>query len=200
MNFTLAEHADRLNLRLRSGKHLPPLVLVTDEQRLPDPLGTITLLRSGDAVLLRHYAAPQRRDLAFSLAERCRAGRIQLIIGGDLELARAVGADGVHFPQGFSLGWVRAAKAAGLLVTTAAHDGPALVAAFRMGADAALLSPVFPTLSHPGMPALGVIRFAALVRESRVPVYALGGVSAGSVGRLQHSGAVGVAAVGAFSA
>lgn len=199
MTLTLAEHADRLNLCNHSGTPLPPLILVTDEQRLPDPLGAIAQLRAGDGVLLRHYDVRQRRDLAFALAARCRAAHVRLIVGGDLDLARAVGADGVHFPQDLAPGGAGAAKAAGFLVTVAAHDGPALVAASQLRADAALLSPVFATASHPGAPTLGVNHFAALVRKSELPVYALGGVSARNAGRLRHSGAIGIAAVGAFS-
>jgi thiamine-phosphate pyrophosphorylase len=195
---TLSEHADRLNFRNHSGKHLPPLVLVTDEQRMPNPLMAMAQLRAGDAVLLRHYGAPHRRDLAFALAARCRAAGVRLVVGGDLDLARAVGAYGVHFPEGLA-SHTLAAKAAGFLVTVAAHDGPALAAALRIGADAALLSPVFATASHPGALALGVIRFSALVRESQIPVYALGGISASTAGRLCDSGAVGIAGVGAFS-
>ena len=196
---SLSDHADRLNFRNHRGTPLPPLILVTDEKRLPDPLAAIAQLRAGDAVLLRHYGVPKRRDLAFALAARCRASRIRLIVALDLELARAVGADGIHFPQGVAPRGGRSAQAAGLLVTVAAHDGPALVTAFRIGADAAIVSPVFATASHPGASTLGVVRFAALVRDSKVPVYALGGISARSVGRLRNSGAVGVAAVEAWN-
>jgi thiamine-phosphate pyrophosphorylase len=199
MQSSLSGHADRLNFSNHRGAHLPSLILVTDEQRLPDPLASVAQLRAGDAVLLRHYGEPKRRDLAFALAARCRAARVLLIVALDLDLARAVGADGVHFPQGVAPRGGRSAQAAGLLVTVAAHDGPALVTAFRIGADAALVSPVFATASHPGASTLGVVRFAALVRDSKVPVYALGGISAGSAGRLRHSGAVGIAAVEAWN-
>ena len=195
---TLSEHADGLNFRNHNGKHLPPLVLVTDEQRMPNPLMAMSQLRAGDAVLLRHYGAPNRRDLAFALAARCRVAGVRLVVGGDLELARSVGADGVHLPEGLA-DRTLAAKAAGFLVTVAAHDGAALVDAIRFGADAALLSPVFATASHPNAPALGVTRFSALVRESLIPVYALGGISASTAPRLWDSGAVGIAGVGAFS-
>mgnify|MGYP000439053375 CR=1 FL=1 len=84
-------------------------------------------------------------------------------------------------------------------ITGKAHDAAAVVTAFRVGADAALVSPVFETASHPGAIPLGVVRFTALVRDSKVPVYALGGISARSVGRLRNSGAVGVAAVEAWN-
>jgi thiamine-phosphate pyrophosphorylase len=196
---SLSDHADRLNFRNHRGTHLPSLILVTDEKRLPDPLAAVTQLRAGDAVLLRHYGEPQRRDLAFALAARCRAARVLLIVALDLELARAVGADGIHFPQDTAPRAAHSAQAAGLLVTVAAHDAAAVVTAFRVGADAALVSPVFETASHPGAIPLGVVRFTALVRDSKVPIYALGGISARSVGRLRNSGAVGVAAVEAWN-
>jgi hypothetical protein len=86
-----------------------------------------------------------------------------------------------------------------LLLAVAAHSGPALARAARLGADAALLSPVFATASHLGAKPLGAVRFRALVRGSRVPVVALGGISADNVARLGRQIA-GVAAIGALEA
>ncbi|MEQ8246894.1 MAG: thiamine phosphate synthase [Alphaproteobacteria bacterium] len=198
MPTTLTEHADRLNLRCAQRNDLPAVILVTDGQRLADPVAALGKLRPGDAVLLRHYDAPHRVELARALAVACRARRIRLIVGGDSRLARAVGAQGIHVPQGLV---TRASglRHNGFLVTAAAHDWAGLIGAYRAGVDAILLSPVFATASHPGAPHLGVHRFAAWVRRSPVPVYALGGVTATTAGRLTGSGAVGIAAVGAFT-
>jgi thiamine-phosphate pyrophosphorylase len=44
-------------------------------------------------------------------------------------------------------------------------------------ADAILLSPVFPTRSHPGAPVLGPIRFRLLAQKAGPPVIALGGMT-----------------------
>jgi len=41
-----------------------------------------------------------------------------------------------------------------------------------------LLSPVFPTRSHPGGKVLGALRFRLLAARSRLPVLALGGMNA----------------------
>ena len=200
MPVSLTERADRLNLRAGFVGRLPPVILVTDEHRMPDPLVAMAGLRAGDAVLLRHYRAPDRGDLAYALADACRAARIRLIVGGDTALAQAVRADGVHFPERLvshagQARWFRR----GLLVTAAAHSWPALVAARRFGADAVLLSPVFATASHPGATGIGACRFAALAHRSPVPVYALGGITAATAGRLAATGAVGIAAIGAFT-
>lgn len=200
MPLTLAEHADRLNLAGSHRGRLPPLIMVTDSTRLPDPVPTVAQLRPGDAVLLRHYDAPNRRALALALAQACRAARVKLIVAADLNLARAVGADGVHYPQGLVPHGNRPPPTKGLLLTVAAHSERALKAADHVGADAALLSPVFPTESHIGAAVLGITRFAALVRSSRVPVFAMGGVTASCAPRLYGSGVVGIAAIGAFRA
>jgi thiamine-phosphate pyrophosphorylase len=51
-----------------------------------------------------------------------------------------------------------------------------LIAAARNGATFVLLSPVFPTRSHPGARTLGRMRFSSLSRSSAIPVIALGGM------------------------
>ena len=65
----------------------------------------------------------------------------------------------------------------------------------RAGADLLFLSPLFPTHSHPGAPALGRARFAALARGARPPVIALGGMRAGHARGLALLGASGWAAI-----
>lgn len=198
---TLAELARRLNSRHPAGRRgLPPLLLVTDARRLPDPLPAAARLPPGAGVILRHYRHPGRAALARDLASLCRARGLWLLIAGDGRLAAEAGADGLHLPEalvGRAIAWRR--RRPGWLITAAAHSRPALVRAARAGVDAALLSPVFATASHPGARPLGPLRFAALVRATRLPVYALGGVDAGTARRLKESGAVGLAAVGGLS-
>ena len=67
------------------------------------------------------------------------------------------------------------------------------------GADAVLVSPVFPTASHPGGRTLGLLRFARLARASRLPVYALGGISAASQRRLKNLPIAGIAGISAVA-
>ena len=191
---TLAEAA--AGLKRAAGSALPALVLMTDSARLADPLPAARVLPAGSAVILRHYGAPDREALARRLAALARRRGLRLLIGGDAALARRVGAAGVHLP----------ARAAALartvrwrvewLVTIAAHSPAALERAAGAGADAALLSPVFATASHPAARPLGPHRFAALARASALPVYALGGIAPARARLLRGSGAVGIAALG----
>ena len=69
-------------------------------------------------------------------------------------------------------------RRAGLIHLATAHGVGELALAARLGADAALLSPVFPTRSHPGALVLGPVRFRLLTRQAGLPVIALGGMSA----------------------
>jgi thiamine-phosphate pyrophosphorylase len=196
---TLAELARQLNLATPACG-LPPLILMSDAARLPDPMSAAAALPKGSAVILRHYEAPGRRDLAVALAGLCRARGLLLLVAGDGRLAARVGAHGLHLPEALvtrAAAWRQ--RRPDWLITVAAHGRSALMRAARAGADAALLAPVFATLSHPETPPLGVVRFAALVHRSPLPVYALGGINAATMHRLQGSGATGIAAIGALA-
>ncbi len=194
---TLAEVAGELKRRRLSA--LPALILVTDADRLPDPRDALRALPPGNAVLLRHYRDPHRAALARALAVLARARQHRLLIADDPDLARDVGAGGIHLPA-------RRLRHAGLvrrrydwMVTAAAHSWLELSRAASLGVDAALVSPVFETSSHPGACPLGLHRFAALARFSPVPVYALGGIAARNAVLLRATDAVGIAAVGGLT-
>ncbi len=195
-----ARHLKGPRRRARGG--LPTLILMTDDARLPDPVASIEALPRGSAVIYRHYRLGDREPLARKLAGLCRRRGILLLIAGDARLAAAVGADGLHLPEGLAQrrawhGWARRRK--GWLLTVSAHSPRSLFMAARIGADAALLAPVFTTASHPKIRALGPLRFAAWVRSSPVPVYALGGITRANAHRLKHTGLVGIAAIGGLA-
>ena len=191
---TLAEAA--AGLKRAAGSALPALLLMTDEARLADPLPAARALPAGSGIILRHYGAPERAALARQLAAIARRRGLFLLVGEDPALARRVGAHGVHLPE-------RAVRRAAVvrwqrhwLITAAAHSPAVLRLAAAAGADAALLSPVFATASHPDVRALGPQRFAALVQASPLPVYALGGIDVARARLLQGSGAAGIAGIG----
>ncbi|MDR3439587.1 thiamine phosphate synthase [Telmatospirillum sp.] len=208
---TLADLASHLNFagrrqgRRQAGKPeaaLPPIILVTDQDRLPDPLPVAAQLPVGSLVIFRHYDDADRYRLAARLARLCRARRLHFLIAGDLDMAVSLGS-GLHLPEGLVKQasarirlWHRHRRH---LLTAAAHGRSAVVSAGRLGADATLLSPVFPTASHPGKPGLGLLAFRRLARLADLAVFALGGVSSTTVRGLAGSGAAGVAAIGGLA-
>lgn len=181
-------------------RKLPKTILMTDDVRLPDPRGAVRALPDDSAVIVRHYADTDRAGLARALLTLCRPRKIPVLIAADPRLALAVDADGLHLPQfqlmhgsGIWRRWLRP----GMLVSAAAHSPLALEKA--KGVDFALLSPVFPTASHPGGQSIGVPRFAAWAAAAHLPVYALGGVNRGNERRISYCGAAGWAAIDGLS-
>jgi thiamine-phosphate pyrophosphorylase len=194
----LASAAQSLNRRARKrAAGLPALFFLTDEKRTPDPLAIARRLPRGTGIILRHYDDANRAALALALARIARARGLVLFIAADPILALAVGAAGVHWPEGLLPQTRRYPGSRRLLITAAAHS-PRAIICIRNKADAVLLSPVFPTKSGAAKCPLGALRFAQWVRGAPLPVYALGGITARNVQRLAASGAAGLAAIGAF--
>ncbi|HEY5046976.1 MAG TPA: thiamine phosphate synthase [Rhizomicrobium sp.] len=190
----LARAAARLNRHL--GCPLPALVYLTDDDRAVDPLSAVRALPRRSLVILRARDDSRRVALAAAIASLARQYDLRWIVAGDPDLASRTGADGAHFPE------ARMAEAhhwralrPHWLITCAAHSLTACLRIARFGADAALLAPVFATQSHSDGKSLGPIRLRFIARQSPVPVYALGGIDAGSAVRLAGSRLAGLAAV-----
>lgn len=169
----LNAEARRLN-RAAGAPPIPALYFFTDPVRTPDPAGIARRLPRGAAVVYRHFGAPDRVKTARLLAGVCRSRGLKLLIAADPALAARVGADGVHWPER-RLPAQREASAG--LVTVAAHSAAGLGRAAAFGADAAILAPIFPTLSRSGNTPLGLFRASQWARGAGLPVIALGGVT-----------------------
>jgi thiamine-phosphate pyrophosphorylase len=133
-------------------------------------------------LIYRHYhlAEPERFARFRSLRRIARARGHVTILADSALTACEWGADGIYgSPRSL---WPRRA---GLIHLATAHDLAELGLAARLRADAALLSPVFPTRSHPGGGVLGAVRFRLLARQSRLPVIALGGMTSHRARTLQ---------------
>lgn len=178
-----------------AAERLPPLIFMTDPERTPRPWEIAARLPAGAAVIHRGFGLPEAADEAARLREITRKADVRLLIGLDIGLAVAIGADGVHLPER-ALDQVDAARTANLpLVTVAAHSAGALIRAGKIGADAAILSPVFATRSGSGGEPLGPEGFQRLAEQAKIPVYALGGVTDSNVELLSGRRACGACGV-----
>src|SRR5262249_39848638 len=98
---TLLSAARRINVQAgRRVVGLPTLFFVTDEARCPEPFSVARGLPRGTGIILRHYGAADRANLAARLARLARARGLILLIAADPKLARQVRAHGVHWPEG----------------------------------------------------------------------------------------------------
>jgi thiamine-phosphate pyrophosphorylase len=183
----------------RSG--LPPLVLMTDDERLSDPVAAARILPRGSMIVVRARQSAHRTKLAQSLRPIARARGLLLLIANDPSLADRVGAAGLHLSeinQPRAASW--RARRPNWLITTAAHSLTACVAARRFQANAVFLSPIFATSSHKDGRHLGVPQARVIAASAPLPVYAMGGLDAMRARRLVRSRFAGLAAIGALAA
>ena len=155
-------------------KTLPALWLISDTRNDVGLELALARLPRGSGLIYRHYhlEGPERLE-RFRKLRRVAKARGHVVVLADSALtAREWGADGIYgAPRAL---WPRRA---GLLHLATAHSLSELGLAARLGADAALLSPVFTTRSHPGGGTLGAVRFRLLARQAGLPVIALGGMN-----------------------
>ncbi len=153
-------------------KPLPHIWLLSDARNDAALERALRHLPRGSGFVFRHYHLPdsERRARFAQLARRARARGIAVVLAGSAAEARHWGADGSY-----------GAHRDAMLAT--AHSLGELRRARR--ARAVLLSPVFPTRSHPGGRVLGPVRFRLLATRAPVPVIALGGMNARTARRLR---------------
>lgn len=198
------------------------LYAITDRRQLPGEHQTGRLTgeeRAGLAALASRWAAAgvefiqlREKDLkspeltalaeAMMAAIRQAGSGSKLLINagadGAADAARTARAAGLHLPgrwQADQVGWACAVG----LVSVGCHSVGEVAVARASRADVALLSPIFPTASHPDAKALGLQVLSEGVRAGgTVPVFALGGVTAENAGSCVGAGAAGVAAIRSF--
>lgn len=171
---------------------LPKLWLFSDERSAAGALELAALLPPGSGIVLRHdrLAAGPRWRLFRRLMRIARSRGLTVLLAGTPALAKRWGADGVHLRQHAAMHAV-AAHRLGLIVTMPVHDAREARRARRAGADAAFISPLHPTRSHPGAPALGRAAWLRLARLSGAQPIALGGMTAARARKLNHAGGKG---------
>ncbi len=151
-----------------------------------------------DAVQLRERDMP--RDDLLLLARRVRdvtAGRALLLVNGPLEVAQAGGADGVHLPEAAPpLERPRPV----FLVGRSVHSREAALRAETGGVDYLIAGPVYATRSHPAAVPAGLRLIEAVSGAVRLPVLAIGGVTAERVEDVVRAGASGIAVISAILA
>lgn len=127
----------------------------------------------------------------------------KVLINDRLDVALAVGADGVHLRVN-SLPVMEVRRVvAGLpnfLIGVSTHSLTEARTAERAGADFIVCGPVYATQSKLAFGApLGLARFAEICRTVKLPVLALGGITLRNFQAPLQNGAAGLAAIGLFS-
>lgn len=169
-------------------RRLPKIWLLTDP-RLGDGLqAAVRKLPLGSGVVFRHYdmAPSERLSLFRQIARICRQRGHVLVLAGQEDWR----ADGVH-----GRGRIRPVQ----ILSMPVHSVREIRDAQKLGADLMFLSPIFPTGSHPGARALGLLQFSRLAcLAAPAKIIALGGMTRNIAQAISNRIAYGWAGIDAF--
>jgi thiamine-phosphate pyrophosphorylase len=144
--------------------------------------------------------AAQRREQGAALLALCREARVPLIINDDLDLTRAIRADGLHLGRDdMPIAAARAQLGRDRLLGVSCYDSLELaVAAREAGADYVAFGSAFPSATKPAATRAPL----SLYREARArldfPIVAIGGITTENAHAVIEAGADVVAVISAL--
>ena len=187
------------NASVLKALELPPFYAITHAAEL----GATHQLAALDEALRRGLKLLQlrepdltptaRADFYARAVELCRRADARVLVNRDAELARRVGADGVHLSSAQLA--VCTQRPDFPLVAASCHSPAELEHAARLGCDFTVYGPVETSATHPERNGIGWDAFAAQLSVPPAPTFALGGLSAQDIDIARRCGAHGVAAI-----
>ena len=191
----LNDHTRRTARRAR--RRVPQCWLMTDPRLAlglaSGLVGAIACLPPRSAVVVRRdMLCADQAQMLRAVRRVARARRHLLLTSG----RTVAGFDGRHASGGVLHTGNRRRRPGWQSVPV--HNAREAARARALRADAVLVSPVYPTRSHPGSGAIGPAGFARLARISGCPAIALGGMNPALFPIVRRFGASGWAAIDAW--
>ena len=157
----------------------------------------------GGAALVQYRAKDIAPGLALTqaraLLDVCRRAGVPLIVNDSIELAAAVGADGVHLGRDDATVHEARILLPGALVGVSCYDDPERArAAARAGADYVGVGSVFPSTTKPGAVHAPLELLARAREASGLPVAAIGGITVENAASVAAAGADMLAVISAL--
>lgn len=138
---------------------------------------------------------------AKEIKELCKKYQVPFVINDNVDIALAMDADGVHVGQSdMEAGAVREKLGPDKIIGVSAQTVEQALLAEQKGADYLGVGAVFPTGSKDDAVEVSHETLKAICEAVKIPVIAIGGISAGNVMELSGSGICGIAVISAIFA
>lgn len=125
----------------------------------------------------------------------CKQHSAQLTVNTSLDWFHQLRATGLHFTTERLLETIKRPVHKSVLFGASCHNPAEIQHAENIGVDYITLGPVFNTATHPVQEPIRPELFADWVKQARLPVFALGGVTPALKPIMQDAGAYGVAGI-----
>jgi thiamine-phosphate pyrophosphorylase len=193
------------SIRMSSASHKLPggLYAICDDGVRPE----LSLVRKGELLLdggvrviqlrMKRTAPREALDSARRVCSLCRFAGAVCLIDDRVDLALMADAHGVHLgDDDLPARSARAILGTERIVGVTVRNAEAAQEAARSGADYAGVGPVFATATkRVDAPVLGLEAFAAVTRDSPLPVVAISGICLSNIGKVAEAGAYGAAVI-----
>jgi len=194
------------NAPIVTAARLPHHYLITpepgDPSQWPAFLACLELAITQGIRLLQFRATHLSEGLYSELAEEVIAvGKrlgAQILLNASLPIVAALHADGIHLNARRLMSMHDRPLDHQHWVAASCHNLAELEQAVKIGVDFVLISPVKSTATHPEVSAIGWSGFQVLSEQSRIPVFALGGMTEGDLHDAWQYGGQGIAAIRAL--
>lgn len=138
---------------------------------------------------------------AAEIKKLCREYKVPFVINDDVDIAKEIGADGVHVGQSDTEARdARARLGKDKIIGVSAQTVEQALLAERQGADYLGVGAVFPTSSKDDAEEVSFETLSDICKAVKIPVIAIGGITEQNLFKLGGSGICGIAVISAIYA
>lgn len=178
-------------------------VFFSDQKRYKNIFEVIKNLPKNSLIIFREYdlSEEKRQELAQEIILEAKKYQHKVLIGKSLKLALDLGANGVHFSDFDKIPLALIKKKnfkKDFIFSYATHNLHSVLKAKKLKNDLTFISPIFSTKSHDSSKTLGIRGLRKIIRATKKPIHALGGINSQNIKSIRASRAAGIAGIDIF--